>query len=94
MQMGISAQLRTIDDGFKIVASFPELKDKPIVIGECDPEGCAACQGPQLAYAPWTKVCQSPPDGSGKRVCFTGRDGRVESGVPVVAAVASQETPA
>ena len=40
----------TIDDGFRIVASFPELKDKPIVIGESDPEGCAACQGPQLAY--------------------------------------------
>src|SRR5213079_1534904 len=29
---------------------FPELKSKPIVIGESDPEGCAACQGPQLAY--------------------------------------------
>ena len=34
----------------RTVASFPELKDKPIVIGESDPEGCAACQGPQLAY--------------------------------------------
>jgi len=22
----------------------------PIVIGESDPEGCAACQGPQPAY--------------------------------------------
>ena len=40
----------TIDDGFRIVASYPELKGKPIVIGESDPEGCAACQGPQLAY--------------------------------------------
>ena len=40
----------TIDDGFRIVASYPELKDKPIVIGESDPEGCAACQGPQLGY--------------------------------------------
>jgi len=48
--MGIANQLRTIDDGFRIVASYPELKDKPIVIGESDPEGCAACQGPQLAY--------------------------------------------
>jgi len=26
------------------------MKDTPIVIGESDPEGCAACQGPQLAY--------------------------------------------
>lgn len=50
VRMGIAEQLRTIDEGFKIVASFPELKDKPIVIGESDPEGCAACQGPQLAY--------------------------------------------
>ena len=50
VRMGIANQLRTIDDGFKIVASFPELKTKPIVIGESDPDGCAACQGPQLGY--------------------------------------------
>jgi xylan 1,4-beta-xylosidase len=50
VQMGIAEQLRTIDDGFGMIADFPELRDKPIVIGECDPEGCAACQGPQLAY--------------------------------------------
>jgi xylan 1,4-beta-xylosidase len=28
----------------------PELKSKPIVIGESDPDGCAACLGPQLGY--------------------------------------------
>jgi xylan 1,4-beta-xylosidase len=50
VRMGIANQLRTIDDGFGIVASYPELKDKPIIIGESDPEGCAACQGPQLGY--------------------------------------------
>jgi xylan 1,4-beta-xylosidase len=50
VRMGISNQLSTIDGGFQIVASFPELKSKPIVIGESDPEGCAACQGPQLQY--------------------------------------------
>jgi xylan 1,4-beta-xylosidase len=48
--MGVANQLRTIEDGFRIIASYPELKGKPIVIGESDPEGCAACQGPQLAY--------------------------------------------
>jgi xylan 1,4-beta-xylosidase len=48
--MGIAAQLRTIDAGFARIASFPELKNKPIVIGESDPDGCAACQGPQLGY--------------------------------------------
>jgi xylan 1,4-beta-xylosidase len=50
VRMGIADELRTIDAGFKIVASFPELKDLPIVIGECDPDTCAACQGPQLGY--------------------------------------------
>jgi xylan 1,4-beta-xylosidase len=50
VQMGIAAQLRTINAGFARVASFPGLKSKPIVIGESDPDGCAACQGPQLDY--------------------------------------------
>jgi xylan 1,4-beta-xylosidase len=50
VRMGIATQLREIDQGFALVASYPELKNTPIVIGESDPEGCAACQGPQLAY--------------------------------------------
>ncbi|MEZ5275335.1 MAG: beta-xylosidase [Opitutaceae bacterium] len=50
VRMGIASQLRTIDRGFEMVASYPELRATPIVIGESDPEGCAACQGPQLAY--------------------------------------------
>ena len=50
VQMGIAAHLATIDLGFATIASFPELRRTPIVIGESDPEGCAACQGPPLAY--------------------------------------------
>jgi xylan 1,4-beta-xylosidase len=50
VRMGIANHLRTIEDGFRIIASYPELNGKPVVIGESDPEGCAACQGPQLAY--------------------------------------------
>jgi len=50
VRMGIANQLRNIDSAFAIVASFPEFKGKPIVIGESDPDGCAACQGPQLGY--------------------------------------------
>jgi len=50
VRMGISNHLRTIDEGFSIVASYPEAKDRPIIIGESDPEGCAACQGANLAY--------------------------------------------
>jgi xylan 1,4-beta-xylosidase len=50
VRMGISGQLRTIDTAFARFASFPELKGKPIIIGESDPDGCAACQGPHLGY--------------------------------------------
>lgn len=50
VRMGIAAQLRTIDTAFARFASYPELKGKPIIIGESDPDGCAACQGPQLGY--------------------------------------------
>ena len=50
VRMGLAAQLGTIEEGFRIVASYPELGGKPVVIGESDPEGCAACQGPSLAY--------------------------------------------
>jgi xylan 1,4-beta-xylosidase len=50
VRMGISNQLRAMDEGFSIVSSYPELKGKPIVIGESDPDGCAACTGPQLGY--------------------------------------------
>jgi len=50
VRMGINAQLKTIETAFTTFASYPELKGKPVIIGESDPEGCAACQGPQLAY--------------------------------------------
>jgi xylan 1,4-beta-xylosidase len=50
VRMGISAQLKGIEKAFATISSYPELKNIPIVIGESDPEGCAACQGPQNAY--------------------------------------------
>jgi xylan 1,4-beta-xylosidase len=50
VRLGISAQLVEINRGFGMIAKVPELKPKPIVIGESDPDGCAACQGPQLGY--------------------------------------------
>jgi xylan 1,4-beta-xylosidase len=53
VQMGIAHQLAAIEQGFKIVASFPEFRRTPIILGESDPEGCAACSArtnPQNAY--------------------------------------------
>ncbi|UHG94019.1 GH39 family glycosyl hydrolase [Spirosoma oryzicola] len=53
VQMNMGTQLRDIDKGFEIVASYPKLKNLPIIIGESDPEGCAACSedvNPENAY--------------------------------------------
>jgi invasion protein IalB len=47
----------------------------------------AAPEAPQLIYSPWTKFCLKGQEANAKQVCFTGKDGRVESGQPVVAAV-------
>ena len=53
VRMGSEFQMRDVNKGFEIVASFPELKALPIIIGESDPEGCAACSvrfNPQNNY--------------------------------------------
>lgn len=43
VRMGIQYQLTDIEQGFQVVKAFPELNGKPVIIGESDPEGCAAC---------------------------------------------------
>jgi xylan 1,4-beta-xylosidase len=50
VRMGISTHLKEVDGGFTKVLSVPALARLPVVIGESDPEGCAACPGPQNAY--------------------------------------------
>jgi len=53
------------------------------------PGGDQQQQPVQLIYSPWTKFClkQQNNDPNAKQVCFTGKDARIESGMPVVAAV-------
>jgi len=53
IRMNMGAQLKDIHRAFEAVNSFPELKNIPIIIGECDPEGCAACsetRDPKYGY--------------------------------------------
>ena len=56
------------------------------------PQGQAGQQQVQLIFSPWTKFCLKgqpgqAPDPNAKQICFTGKDARIESGMPVVAAV-------
>jgi invasion protein IalB len=39
----------------------------------------------ELIYTPWTKYCLKAPDN--RQTCFTGKDGRIDSGQSVIAAV-------
>ncbi|AHF14408.1 GH39 family glycosyl hydrolase [Niabella soli] len=53
VRMNMGTQLRDIEAGFKFVAAYPQLRGLPVIIGESDPEGCAACgmhTNPENAY--------------------------------------------
>jgi xylan 1,4-beta-xylosidase len=53
VQMGLGRQLLSAQRGMEIVAQFPEWKNTPVILGEWDPEGCAACSAkshPENAY--------------------------------------------
>jgi invasion protein IalB len=42
---------------------------------------------PQLIYTIWTKVCLKGQEANAQQVCFTGKEGRIDSGLLVVGAV-------
>jgi invasion protein IalB len=60
---------------------------KPGTTPEAPPPAGAEAQQPQLIYSPWTKFCLKGQEANAQQVCFTGKDGRIESGMPVIAAV-------
>jgi xylan 1,4-beta-xylosidase len=48
--LGIQTHLREIDQSFAQIARRAELKGKPVIIGESDPDGGAALIKPELGY--------------------------------------------
>ena len=50
VEMGMREQLRATERGMQVVASYPHWRGTPIILGESDPEGCAACAAPQNGY--------------------------------------------
>ena len=51
--MNMAPQLRDIEAGIKAAISYPETRNLPLIVGESDPEGCAACgmaTNPSNAY--------------------------------------------
>ena len=52
-----------------------------------EPAQPAAPQMPPLVYSNWTKLCNQGPETGGKTLCRIGKDGRLETGMPMVGAV-------
>ena len=50
VRMNLARQLGATDLGMQTVARFAMYRKTPIILSETDPEGCAACQGPQNGY--------------------------------------------
>ncbi|HEY4299552.1 MAG TPA: beta-xylosidase [Candidatus Didemnitutus sp.] len=50
VRLGLADHLRTVDRALGILAGFSQLKSLPVIIGESDPDSCAACLGPQFGY--------------------------------------------
>jgi invasion protein IalB len=76
----------------KAAPKGPPAAQQPPPAGGQPAQAQAPAQPPQeqqiqLIYAPWTKFCLKGQETGAKQVCFTGKDGRIESGQPVIAAV-------
>jgi invasion protein IalB len=93
---GVLATGLYLSNGSEALAQQKPAAKKPAAAAPAAPAPQAAPQGGQqeqqqpvqLIYSPWTKFClKNQNDPNSKQVCFTGKDARIESGMPVVAAV-------
>ena len=78
VEMGLAAELNAIDRGFKIVASFPRWKNTPVLLGEWDPEGCAACSAqthPQNGYRNSSLYAAYTVEAFSQTLALAARDG-------------------
>ncbi|KAJ7263562.1 family 39 glycoside hydrolase [Mycena haematopus] len=50
LQMNMATALQNVNDAFSVVQSFGALNRLPVLIGEDDPDSCAACISPDVNY--------------------------------------------
>jgi invasion protein IalB len=50
-------------------------------------QGAGGPEVPPLTYSPWTKVCLKGQEANAQQVCFTGKEGRIDTGMLVIGAV-------
>ncbi|WP_037478658.1 GH39 family glycosyl hydrolase [Sphingomonas sp. PAMC 26617] len=75
VRMGLNTHLKAADHEFAAIAANPAFRTKPIIIGESDPEGCAACQGPANAYRNGTMYSSYTAASFPRLLALAGRRG-------------------
>jgi invasion protein IalB len=54
---------------------------------QAEPAPPPAPEIPPLVYSNWAKLCSTDPQAGGKTLCRIGKDGRLDTGLPMVGAV-------
>jgi len=67
--------------------AHPAQPAQPAAPAPAPQQGEQQQQQVQLIYSPWTKFCLTGQEAGGSKVCFTGKDARIESGMLVASAV-------
>jgi invasion protein IalB len=68
----------------------PKAQPQPKATPQQAPAPAASAGGPEippLTYSPWTKVCLKGQEANAQQVCFTGKEGRIDTGMLVIGAV-------
>lgn len=78
VEMGLATELNAINQGFKIVAASPRWHATPVMLGEWDPEGCAACSAqthPQNGYRNTSLYAAYTAEAFSQTIALAKRDG-------------------
>jgi invasion protein IalB len=89
---GISAAVYAQAPAPPPAAPAPKAAPQPKAQPKAAPQAAAPTQPaapdvPPLSYSPWTKVCLKGEEANAKQVCFTGKEGRLDTGLMVIGAV-------
>src|SRR5262249_30936986 len=70
-----------------LIATFPAAAQQPARPANPSTSDDHSVRPLQLVYSRWIRFCLNNQDTNAKQACFTGKDGRTETGTPIVAAV-------
>jgi len=84
--------------GLSVLAQAPPAQPAPKAQPKAQPKAppqqapapapsAGAPELPPLTYSPWTKVCLKGQEANAQQICFTGKEGRMDTGMLVIGAV-------